>query len=97
MDKQPKSHAPLIVSIVLLVLPMLYVGSYLALVVPGSVLVPVTGRIGKSGFLVRWYRYGGDWADRAFWPLEQMDRKARPTAWKEVEILPLDYRRPGGT
>ena len=32
-----KSVAPLIVAIVLLLLPVLYVGSYLALVVPGGI------------------------------------------------------------
>jgi hypothetical protein len=41
MDRQPQSRAPLIIAIVLLLLPVLYVGSYLALVVPeGISLVP---------------------------------------------------------
>jgi hypothetical protein len=92
MDKQRESRAPLIVVIVLLLLPVLYVGTYFALVVPGSALIPVTGSSGESGFLVRHYRWGGDSAERVFWPLEQIDRKLRPKAWEKVEILPLDYR-----
>jgi hypothetical protein len=88
MEKQSQSHAALIVAIVLLLLPVLYLGSYFALVVPRSVLVPITGPIGESGFLVRHYRYGGDWAERAFWPLEQIDRKVRPRAWEREDYGP---------
>lgn len=60
----------LIVAIVLLILPVLYAGSYLALVRPeGSVL------------FVYPYQYGEAWSARIFWPLEQIDRKVRPGAW----------------
>jgi hypothetical protein len=64
MDKNRRSAGPLIIAIVLLLLPMLYVGSYLAL---------------KQ---VEYYCWGGDWASRLYWPLEQIDRKMRPEAWK---------------
>jgi hypothetical protein len=76
-----KSRAPLIAAIVLLLLPVLYVGSYFALVAPSGVLIPVTGPIGESGFLVRHYRWGGEFAEQVYWPLKQIDRKLRPGAW----------------
>ncbi len=79
-----ESRAPLIVAIVLLLLPVLYVGSYLALVVPGGVKRPI-----PTGVTARlsWdrYRIGGNWSVIIFWPLEQIDRKLRPGAWESFE------------
>jgi hypothetical protein len=79
----PQSRAPLIVAIVLLLLPLLYVGSYLALVVPG-------GPMSTSGLKLKWpevYRFGSPWTDCIFWPLEQVDRKVRPRAWNRFSSL----------
>ena len=59
---------------------VMYVGTYLALVLPESRLVGT-----KSGLEVIEYRYGGIWAKRIFWPLEKIDRKVRPTAWVNWE------------
>ncbi len=84
-----ESRAPLIVAIVLLLLPVLYVGSYLALVRPGSAYHQE--RDGR--FYLLNYRYFGDdnfvvpphsacIAPRVFWPLEQIDRKVRPRVWR---------------
>lgn len=90
MDKQPQSRAPLIVAIVLLVLPMLYVGSYLALVnpefgYPGRTTVPGSGPCEAVPFEAKHYdsgyRNGGEWAWVVFWPLEQIDRLIRPNSW----------------
>lgn len=80
------NRAPLIVAIVLLVIPVLYVGSYLALVSPnyashGVVMEMLHGRRYFHG-----YRNGGDWAWRLFWPLEQIDRMARPEEWPAAPI-----------
>jgi hypothetical protein len=60
-----RSLAPLIVAVSLL-LPMLYVGSYFAMVVPGAAM-PYVG--------------GNETAQKVFWPLEQIDRLLRPTKW----------------
>ncbi|WP_254512281.1 hypothetical protein [Anatilimnocola floriformis] len=82
-----ESRAPLIVAIVLLLLPVLYVGSYLALVVPGP---PIPGAFSgiRPGTIYRGpYRYGKEWADRLFWPLEQIDRKLRPETWRQMDNL----------
>lgn len=78
-----RSTTPLIAAAILL-LPILYVGSYLVLVkqgprVPGafSGIVPYRGC----------YRCQTEWADRVFWPLEQIDRKLRPVAWKHHDSI----------
>jgi hypothetical protein len=78
MDK-PCSTAPIIAAILLL-LPVLYVGSYLALVDPmvssTAPLMTVLTRKGSSD-----YRAFGNIAPIAFWPLEQIHRKLRPNVW----------------
>lgn len=83
------SRTPLILAIVLLLLPVLYVGSYLALVVPGGVprqgVGVVNGVVVSSISHDNHYRVLRDQAEWFFWPLEQIDRKVRPKAW-EVTI-----------
>jgi len=76
------SRTPLIVAIVLLLLPVLYVGSYLALVVPAGVQHPGPTQAFSTPVIFDNYRCGGSWSDRLFWPLEQIDRKVRPGAWQ---------------
>lgn len=79
-----ESRAPLLVALVLLLLPVLYVGSCLALVVPeGGTLQGKTpdGQIVTVNLGTR-YRLKPSWAERVFWPLEQIDRKVRPEAWR---------------
>jgi hypothetical protein len=84
MDKQTQSRAPLIVAIVLLLLPVLYVGSYLALVQPrGRMYVEDPGL--RSVPLYRSnYRIGVEVPRVIFWPLERIDRKLRPGAWESL-------------
>jgi hypothetical protein len=77
------SRAPLIVAIVLLLLPVLYVGSYFALAMP-----PInqdranqranSGR-GNYGWRIGWT---SPLAAQFYWPLEQLDGKVRPGFWK---------------
>jgi hypothetical protein len=85
------NRAPLITAIVLLLLPALYVGSYLALVVPKGAtyeFVPMDPKllvgVSEVGFTLRkiHYRTGSGLAERLYWPLEQIDRKLRPGAWE---------------
>ncbi len=74
-----KKHAPPIVAIVLLLLPVLYVGSYLALVWPDA--ERFNRADSRSDFPT--YRYETEsWACRLYWPLERIDRKLRPGAWQ---------------
>jgi hypothetical protein len=80
------SRAPLIAAIVLLLLPVLYVGSYLALRNPRyAILVEVPAR--RPMKIVADYRFVGQQGRTFFWPLEQIDRQVRPKTWgprKEV-------------
>ena len=82
MDKQ--SRAPLIIAVVLLLLPVLYVGSYLALVVPSGVRHLIREPLKTK--VTTPYRIRE--VDSYFWPLEQIDRKLRPGAWKP-RIVPI--------
>jgi hypothetical protein len=63
-----KKHAGSIIAAVLLLLPVLYVGSYLLLVIPGAAMP---------------YR-GIEAARTLYWPVEQVDRRLRPRAWDFV-------------
>jgi hypothetical protein len=69
-------HSAPIIAAFMLLLPVLYVGSYLALVVPD-------GFVRNDPFVdpVEHYRIGGQWGSRVFWPLEQIDREMRPGTW----------------
>lgn len=58
----------------LLLLPLFYVGSYLALLSKGS-----DGSLG--------YRMNADLCQRVYWPLETLDRQWRPTAWPVWVII----------
>jgi hypothetical protein len=72
-----KKHTAPIIAAFLLLLPVLYVGSYLALVVPnGRIVFPKQGLIYRSN-----YRADGFWSADFFWPLEQIDRRGRPSEW----------------
>jgi hypothetical protein len=81
MDK-PRSFAPILAA-VLLLFPLLYVGSYLALVLPGGKVV-VSGGPQLLPAYASNYRVDGQWPWRIFWPLEQIDRRVRPGAWEPV-------------
>jgi hypothetical protein len=80
-----KRHvAPIIVAILLL-LPVLYVGSYFALVAPTGV------KIQDPDLSFECYTIGGHYksaepiAKVVFWPLEKIDRKVRPGRWRPEE------------
>jgi hypothetical protein len=82
MDNQRQSRAPIIIAVVLLLLPVLYVGSYLALVQP-----PTHWRMGT---VLPNYRIGYSFCRRIYWPLEQIDRESRPDKWEwDARQVPL--------
>ncbi len=81
-----KKHVGPIIAVIVLALPLLYVASYLALVVPSGVFVPHPASPYSyepfgDGYM-KSYRTGNDFCERIFWPLEQADRKLRPNAWR---------------
>lgn len=63
-----KRHAAPTIAAMLLLLPVLYVASYLLLLERYS---PGDGSVAAS------YRIGGKFAWTLYWPLEQMDRRLR--------------------
>lgn len=69
MDQHRTSAGP-IAAAILMLLVAIYVGSYFALVVPRG-----EGHDAYFSF----YRIPN--VDPLYWPLEQADRKIRPTAW----------------
>jgi len=77
VTSRSRSFAPIIAA-VLLLFPVLYVGSYLALVVPEG--RRVTGTHSYS-VRIHWYRLNDKRLEQIFWPLEQFDRRLRPGAW----------------
>jgi hypothetical protein len=86
-----KRHAAPIIAAILLLLPVLYVGSYLAFVVPGRIQVfrgtstvsgsDIEGEIVEPVYSRQHYRFGSPQIDPLFWPLEEIDRTLRPGAW----------------
>lgn len=91
-----KRQAAPIIAAILLLLPVLYVGSYLALVRPNCRVIRGSITSNDSTITVEHYRLRGCIYSLVFCPLEQIDRKVRPEAWKvspwdEVDSLNL-YR-----
>lgn len=76
-----RSHTVWIAAAMLMLLPMLYVGSYLVLVRPWAILIPVPNE--PSSYHISHYRYGGAYAEAIYWPLEQLDRRIRAETWGE--------------
>jgi hypothetical protein len=74
MKEKRSVAAPVAVAAVLLALPLLYVGSYLALAEPQCEFEQRWPTRYKS----RCYRVGQHYAASVFWPLEQVDRHLRP-------------------
>ena len=75
-----------IIAVVLLLLPVLYVGSYLALVVPGesrSVIERFDG--GIRGYQCSYRLNSRLFLPKVFYPLEQIDRRLRPGTWNRPE------------
>jgi hypothetical protein len=80
-----KRHAAPILAAVLLLLPVLYVGSYLVMVAPRSCFPngrAITTEIGQLDAWPEDYRVAPRTCEILFWPLEQIDRKVRPGAWE---------------
>lgn len=75
-----QNRAPFIVAIVLLLSPLVYLGSYLALAEP-HYAVWVGDPSVRPMKIVAHYRLFGQRGRAFFWPLEQIDRKIRPEKW----------------
>ncbi|WP_425617882.1 hypothetical protein NA78x_001572 [Anatilimnocola sp. NA78] len=85
----PANRAPLIVAVVLLLLPVLYVGSYLALVVPQGMPVDL-----GNDFRMDYYRLAPEYSSIFFAPLEWVDKMIRPEAWWKPMSLDSQLHSP---
>jgi hypothetical protein len=89
-----KKNAAPIIAAFLLLLPVLYVGSYLALVTPGGVPIDIVTGSERFPAVLRdekYYLFDRQ-AKWFFWPLEQIDRKVRPGAWRYNDPEPRRSR-----
>ena len=81
------NRGPLIIAILVLLLPVLYVGSYLALVDPPRTSHNAVRRemwdVANYRGQQYWRGRAGDVMETLFWPIEQIDRKLRPKIWGE--------------
>ena len=80
MDDKRSNNVGILIGVIAL-LPLLYVGSYLLLVRPYAIMI--SHGPGTGSYDIRHYRYGGAYAETAYWPLEQLDRRIRPDQWRE--------------
>src|SRR5690348_7177969 len=84
-----KKHAAPIFAALLLLLPLVYLGTYLALVVPSGMTIQrviVHREIRTTEVSFETYRFGVEpFAERIFWPLEWIDRKVRTRAWNNFD------------
>jgi hypothetical protein len=79
METTRHNLTPLVLAGLLLLLPVLYLSSYLLLVVRRPMVsVSLTY---PTQYSADYYRVGGDYAEAFYWPLEQIERKLRPAAW----------------
>jgi hypothetical protein len=87
-----ESRAPLSIAIVLLVVPLLYVGSYLALVRRDGVIhdppLQLAGGLVAPSHHIEFYRLDWDFLATIYWPLEQLDRKLVPGLWFDWSTYP---------
>ena len=94
MDQPRTRVAPLTIATLILILPLLYVGSYLLLVMPTGIARQRVARqplITPGGYFVQFteiyldhYRLGGSYAERVYFPLESVDRRLGP--WSDAEF-----------
>jgi len=70
--------APLLVAARML-LPLVYIGSYAAVVTAGGFVYIKTDHSGYRTYLPDSHRFGDEWAGRAYWPLEGADRSCFPS------------------
>ena len=79
MDQSRSNWQPLLV-VLLLLLPLLYLGSYLALVTPAETIT--SGTSSDFSFECSNYRFAHQYGQYFYSPLEQIDRTLRPKKWE---------------
>lgn len=83
-----ESRAPLLIALALII-PMLYAGSYLALVQRGGIIhdppKQLPGGMIAPSYNLKFYRVDWDFLATLYWPLGQVDRKLVPGWWLDME------------
>ncbi|WP_425614601.1 hypothetical protein NA78x_004474 [Anatilimnocola sp. NA78] len=80
-----RSAPPLLAALLVTIsISIAYIGSYFAMVVPEGVFGEPSPLDGFQFYEGR-YRFGAEWAESFYWPLEQMDRQLRQEAWRKGE------------
>jgi hypothetical protein len=85
MDKRTSS-AGIGLAIAFLLLPLLYIGSYLVLVEPLTV-------DGRQVYRPAWDEHSNDQYSRLYWPLEKTDGMVRPATWDKRHLTPIEEFR----
>ncbi|WP_254509940.1 hypothetical protein [Anatilimnocola floriformis] len=75
---EPRSYPAAVVAVLLLLTPLIYVGSYCLLVDTNTVCL-----YGNPDLR---YRTSPELCAKIFWPVEQVDRRVRPDAWEDPLI-----------
>jgi hypothetical protein len=83
--KEKRSTAVPAILAVLLLLPLVYVGSYLALLKPQPGSIAWSSWANLSVRRIADYRWGGDYARAAFRPIHSVDQLVRPGYWTYSE------------
>lgn len=85
------SRAPLLIVVMVLLLPVIYLASYLSLSAPAIGGHTIIGGLNHKETYLHMcadYRWGGETTVRIYWPLEQLDRLVRPGAWEQKIVHP---------
>jgi len=82
----PRSIAVPAIIAAALTTPLLYIGIYWALVIPGGAPMDFDQH---HGYCTRigTYRAGEPVCQRVFYPIEQLDRRLRPGLWNKGHVL----------
>jgi hypothetical protein len=87
MNERRFPAAPIGLAALLLLLPCLYVGSYLALV--RRALPTIVNTDNEPEYCDK-YAIGGDVARKAYAPLNALDRRLRPAYWAAFKRFPIE-------
>ena len=85
MNQGRTNFAALIIGIVVLLLPVTYVGAYLIALRPGHISTNhFIDQLPPEAFFP--YRWRNPLVGRVFWPLEKVDRQLRTSKWEDREV-----------
>src|SRR5688572_25554589 len=85
MNQGRTNFAAMFIGIVVLLLPVVYVGAYLVALRPGRISTNhFIDQLPPEAFFP--YRWRNPLVGRVFWPLEKVDRQLRTSKWEDREM-----------